>query len=93
MDHQVSDQVKHIRSTKLLALNEKNSANYLQAHIGSDMEVLMEEEMTFEGETYFVGHTKEYIKVAVKTEENLTNQFVTVKAVKILKEMILLGEQ
>lgn len=93
MDHQVPDQIKHIRSNELLALNEKNSTKYLQAHIGQDMEVLMEEEMTFDGETYFVGHTKEYIKVAVKTEENLTNQFVTVKAVKILKEMILLGER
>lgn len=93
MDHQVPDQIKHIRSNELLALNEKNSTKYLQAHIGQDMEVLMEEEMTFDGETYFIGHTKEYIKVAVKTEENLTNQFVTVKAVKILKEMILLGER
>ena len=45
-----------------------------------------------EGEIYFVGHTKEYIRVAVKTEEDLTNQFVTVKSNKILKDLILLGE-
>lgn len=92
MDHQVPDQIKHTRSNELLQLNEKNSAKYLQAHIGQEMEVLMEEQMILDGVTYFVGHTKEYIKVAVKTEEDLTNQFVNVKTVKILKEMILLGE-
>lgn len=92
MDHQVPDQIKHTRSNELLQLNEKNSAKYLQAHIGQEMEVLMEEQMILDGVTYFVGHTKEYIKVAVKTEEDLTNQFVNVKTTKILKEMILLGE-
>lgn len=92
MDHQVPDQIKHTRSNELLQLNEKNSAKYLQAHIGQKMEVLMEEQMILDGVTYFVGHTKEYIKVAVKTEEDLTNQFVNVKTTKILKEMILLGE-
>lgn len=92
MDHQVPDQIKHTRSNELLQLNEKNSAKYLQAHIGQKMEVLMEEQIILDGVTYFVGHTKEYIKVAVKTEEDLTNQFVNVKTVKILKEMILLGE-
>lgn len=52
----------------------------------------MEEQMTLDGVNYFVGHTREYIRVAVKTEENLTNRFVTVKAKKILKDQILLGE-
>ena len=52
----------------------------------------MEEEMLIDGEKYFVGHTKEYIRVAIKTEEDFTNRFVTVKAKKILKDLILLGE-
>ena len=33
--------------------------------------------MDFCGERYFVGYTKEYVKVAVKTDEDFTNQFVT----------------
>ena len=52
----------------------------------------MEEEMTINDEKYFVGHTKEYIRIAVKSEENLTNRFVVVKAKSILKDQILLGE-
>ena len=92
MENQVQDQIKTKRSNELLALNEKNSVKYLQEHFGKDLEVLMEEEMLIDGEKYFVGHTKEYIRVAVKTEEDFTNRFVTVKANKILKDLILLGE-
>lgn len=91
MEHQVSDQIKTKRSNELLALNERNSEKYLRAHLGKEMEVLMEEPMTIDGERYFVGHTKEYIRVAVKTEENLTNQLITVNTKEILKDLILLG--
>lgn len=92
MDNQVPDQIKTKRSNELLALNEINSVKYLQEHFGKELEVLMEEEMLIDGDKYFVGHTKEYIRVAVKTEEDLTNRFVVVKAKKILKDFILLGE-
>ena len=74
------------------SLNEKNSKAYLDAHLRMNLEVLMEEAMTFEGEQYFVGHTRDYIRVAVKTEENLANRFVKVQAKKILMDLILLGE-
>lgn len=92
MENQVPDQIKTKRSSELLALNEENSAKYLCAHLGKDLEVLMEEAIVINEETYFVGHTKEYIRVAVKTEEDLTNRFVTVKAKEVLKDFILLGE-
>ena len=92
MENQVPDQVKTERSNILLSLNEKNAREYLERHLGKDLEVLMEEQMTLDRVNYFVGHTREYIRVAVKTEENLTNRFVTVKAKKILKDQILLGE-
>ncbi|MBQ8858021.1 MAG: tRNA (N(6)-L-threonylcarbamoyladenosine(37)-C(2))-methylthiotransferase MtaB [Lachnospiraceae bacterium] len=92
MENQVPDQTKTKRSNELLALNEKNSVKYLQQHFEKDLEVLMEEDMEINGVHYFVGHTKEYIRVAVKTEKDLTNQFVTVKAKEILKDLILLGE-
>ena len=92
MENQVPDQIKTKRSNELLALHAVNSVKYLEEHLGKDLEVLMEESMNIDGETYFVGHTREYIRVAVKTEENLTNRFVTVKAKGILKDLILLGE-
>ena len=92
MENQVSDQVKAKRSNVLLALHAENSMKYLQAHLGKELEVLMEEEVVMDNKRYFVGHTREYIRVAVSTEEDLTNQFVTVKVKEILKDSILLGE-
>ena len=92
MENQVSDQIKTKRSNELLALHAVNSVKYLEKHFGKDLEVLMEEEMTINDEKYFVGHTKEYIRVAVKSDEDLTNRFVVVKAKGILKDQILLGE-
>ena len=92
MENQVPDQIKTKRSNELLALHEVNSTKYLQEHFGKELEVLMEEKMSIDEKTYFVGHTKEYIRVAVRTEEDMTNQFVTVKSKQILKDKILLGE-
>lgn len=92
MDNQVPDHLKTKRSNILLSLHEKNAKAYLEEHMGKHMEVLMEEAMEIDGHKYFVGHTKEYIRVAVKTEENLANRFVTVQAKGFLKDFILLGE-
>ena len=39
----------------------------------------MEEQIKIDGENYQVGHTKEYVKVALKTGENLQNQLVDVQ--------------
>ena len=36
----------------------------------------MEEAYELEGETYFTGYTKEYVKIAVKSAADLSNQFV-----------------
>lgn len=92
MENQVPDQIKTKRSNELLALNEKNSVKYLQQHLGKELEVLMEEPLILDGEKYFAGHTREYIRAAVKTEENLSNRFVKINAKEILKDLIILGE-
>ncbi|MFR8246634.1 MAG: hypothetical protein ACLU9V_01555 [Roseburia sp.] len=37
-------------------------------------EILFEETTEINGQTYWVGHTREYIKVAVLSEKDLENQ-------------------
>ena len=41
--------------------------------------MLFEEVKEIEGNLYWVGHTKEYVKVAVKSEEHLENSIRTVE--------------
>ncbi len=42
-------------------------------------EVLIEEAVETEDGIYQVGHTREYVKIGQKTQENLTNQLINVE--------------
>ena len=79
MKEQVPEPVKKERSAVLLDLEAKMSEEFREYYVGREVTALMEEEWTFEGERYFIGYTKEYVKVAVKTDADLTNQFITGK--------------
>lgn len=89
---QVLDTKKASRSEELFALNQKMAKKFKQRFIGEEVEVLFEEAVEKNGSFYQVGHTPEYIKVAVKTKENLSNQIAKVKIKGFLEEEILLAE-
>jgi len=78
MENQVPEQVKTLRSNELLALDQEKRKKFEQQFIGKTVEVLMEESTKVDGKTYQVGHTKEYMKVLLESDENLQNQFVNV---------------
>lgn len=79
MDHQVPEQVKTKRSSEMLELDEEKRTNYEKIWVGQTVEVLVEEFIQRNGKIWQVGHTKEYVKVAIATEENLQNRLVSVK--------------
>ena len=79
MENQVPEQIKTKRSNILLELDERKRKEYEEKFIGKTVEVLMEEEVEKEGKCYQTGHTKEYIKVALKGDENMQNQLVKIK--------------
>ena len=66
MPDQIPEEIKSERSAKMIEL-------------GTTQEVLMEEAVETEDGIYQVGHTKEYVKIGLKTEENLSNQLKNVK--------------
>ncbi len=79
MPDQVPEEIKTKRSNELLELGRKKQAEYEAKLVGTTQEVLMEESVEIDGETYMVGHTKEYVKIGQKTLENLSNQVVNVE--------------
>ena len=79
MENQIPETEKTKRSNELLELNKKKQKAYEERLIGTTQEVLMEEAVQIDGETWQVGHTREYVKIGRKTEENLTNQLVNVE--------------
>lgn len=79
MPNQVPEEIKTKRSNILLEMNQKKMAAYEEALLGTVQEVLMEEAIERNGEIYQVGHTKEYVKIALKSDDNLSNQLVFVE--------------
>ncbi len=79
MDNQVPDEIKTKRSSILIELGNRMSKEYRDYYIGMDKEVLFEEKTKLFGKEYFVGYTKEYVKVAIETQENVENRLITGK--------------
>ncbi len=91
MPGQIPEQVKAERSARLLALTKEDAAKYRSQWILKPVEVLFEEETELEDGPGFIGHTKEYVKVGVCTDQNLENQIRWVVPQKMLSEDILYG--
>ena len=70
MPHQVPDQVKTARSAELLAMEKEQSKQFRAHYLGQEAEVLLEETKEIDGTQYLLGHTKDYVKVAVPLAEN-----------------------
>ncbi len=92
MPDQIDEQIKAVRSEKLIALGHDMSKEFRKFYIGKNEEVLFEEKAVIGDKEYFVGYTKEYVKVAKKTDENLENQIVSGCISGMLTDEILLFE-
>lgn len=92
MPDQIDEQVKAARSEKLIALGHDMSKEFRKFYIGKNEEVLFEEKAVIGDKEYFVGYTKEYVKVAKETAENLENQMVSDRISGMLTDEILLFE-
>ena len=92
MPDQIDEQIKAVRSEKLIALGHDMSKEFRKFYIGKNEEVLFEENAVIGDKEYFVGYTKEYVKVAKETAENLENQIVSGRISGMLTDEILLFE-
>lgn len=79
MEQQVPEEIKAKRSSILLDLNESKRQKYEHSFIGKNVEILVEDEVKIAQNLYKVGHTKEYIKVALPSEKYNENEIVNIK--------------
>lgn len=91
MPGQLTEAEKGIRSDELLEMEMRHSNEFRSFYLGKDVPVLMEEKKRINGEEYFVGHTPEYVKVAVRGEEDWQNRIVNVRCEKLLGKDYVLG--
>ena len=85
MPNQIDGLVAEERSKKLIELSEKNMEEYNSKYIGKELEVLFEEK---QGE-FWTGHTKNYMVVKMKSENDLENKVLKVIINSVNNEILL----
>lgn len=91
MPNQIDEKIKTLRSEDLIKTGEKLTKEFRQAKIGQDTTVLFEEKILLDNKEYWVGHTVDYIKIAVPEKENLEGQIRKVNVKDFLTNEIMLA--
>ncbi len=92
MDGQLTEAEKGRRSAILAEAERQMSHAYRAGFVGSEAEVLFEEQKEIGGRTYWVGHTPQYVKAAKEADasENLGNQIRRGTVAGFLEEDVML---
>ena len=90
MDGQLTEAVKAQRSEKLLALHDIRAKEYEEAMIGKTIELLLEEEIEEDGKSWYVGHSREYVRAVIeKTDAHQVNDLVEAKVTGFVTDHLL----
>lgn len=81
MPFQVPEEEKKARSEALIALADEMSEEFRDYYLGKETEALMEEELFIEGRRHVAGYTKEYVKLAIETKEDLAGKICRGKVI------------
>ena len=82
MKNQVAPQIKKHRVDVLLELSKKLHQNYMELFLNKEVEVLFEEKDS--NTNWYHGKSSNYLKIRVKSNENLINKIKTVRIERIL---------
>lgn len=88
MENQISEPVKTERSEDLIKVGENLTMEYRRKFIGKKVSVLFEEIINVAGENYWVGHTKEYIKVIMKSDKDISGDIKNVSLIGFANECL-----
>lgn len=91
MPGQLTEAEKASRSEELLTLTRRQSEEFRNYYIGQNVEVLFEEKKVIGGRSYWIGHTPQYVKVAVEQDRDLHNQIIIVEITGNLVDNYLYG--
>lgn len=84
MDNQIPEDVKSTRSHKLIQVSEAMSKEYKALFVGRIEKILVEEVIEIDGNSYNIGHNERYIKLAVESSEDLSNEIIEGEVMKNL---------
>ena len=93
MPNQVDERIKSKRSDILIAAGEELVKKYNENKLGTYDFVLWEERKQINGREYWVGHTPDYVEVALETDEELAGKIQKVALKDIINQEIILATQ
>lgn len=92
MEGQLSSKEKEERVKVLLSLDEEISNNYRKEKIANKQRVLIEEKKLIENKEYYVGHTREYVMIAVEGDKDISiNEEIEVTPYALLRKDCLIA--
>ncbi len=77
MPDQVTEEIKNLRSRKLIAIEESMGKAYAESFIGKEQNILTEEKEIIDGKEYLTGYTERYVRCAVPAGEHESGELVT----------------
>ncbi len=92
MPDQVPESLKNARSAELFSLEREQSREFRSYYIGKEAEVLFEETKEIGGRRFWLGHTGDYVRIALETEENLSNCMKKVEVAGFLTDEIMISD-
>ena len=92
MPNQVKEETKTKRSNNLIELEAKLRQEYQNLFLGKVERILVEESMMIDGKDYFVGHTERYMKLAVNSEKDISNEIISAKVIGQIDKEIMFCE-
>ena len=92
MPGQLTEKQKSARSEVLFGMEAMHSRAFRADYIGKCAKVLWEDVREIDGVSYWIGHTEDYVKVAVLADDEvLANRITTVNVTDFLTDEIMLG--
>ena len=96
MSGHLPDQVKTMRSGRLISLAQQLKREYEETFVGTIQKVLLEEKVVIDGLPYMQGYTDRYLKVAIQFDENYQmlkqNSIIAVEVEGFLDKNLLFGK-
>lgn len=91
MPNQIEEKEKTKRSEVLIQAGLELTKNYRKSFIGQKESVLIEEIKKINGTEYYVGHTMNYIEVAIESKEDVSGKVIEVEIKDFINDEIMLA--
>ena len=76
MDNQISPEIKEKRSKEVIKISALKQKEFEEKHLREDVEILVE---SISKDGYYMGHTKNYLPIYIKSEDDIKDKIIKVK--------------